>query len=176
MRTGSLASPLFRPSPSPPRLSLLRFRAPALLDAAPQIAEDAVSSSSETCSSADSTPLHVPSSASMLQPVARHGKLRRAGRERGSPEGVFSGRESKEGRHGPTNSRGSGEHPNVDGDPEKTAKTRGSRKGLRGIQGRPSTVSHPCFTTAFQRRRALIQALSAHPKLADASLNTLVGA
>ena len=140
MRTGSLASPLFRPSPSPPRLSLLRFRAPALLDAAPQIAEDAVSSSSETCSSADSTPLHVPSSASMLQPVARHGKLRRAGRERGSPEGVFSGRESKKGGQGPTNSRGSGEHPNVDGDPEKTAKKRGSRKGLRGIQGRPSTL------------------------------------
>jgi hypothetical protein len=64
------------------------------------------------------------------------------GKRRGSREDVFSGRGSKEGRQGPTNSRGSGEHPNVDGDPEKTPKTRGSRKGLRGIQGRPSTLGN----------------------------------
>ena len=63
------------------------------------------------------------------------------GKRRGSREDVFSGRGSKEGRQGPTNSRGSGEDPNVDGDPEKTPKKRGSRKGLRGIQGRPSTMA-----------------------------------
>ena len=72
------------------------------------------------------------------------------GKRRGSREDVFSGRGSKEGRQGPTNSRGSGEDPNVHGDPEKTPKKRGSRKGLRGIQRRPST----CRTGARQTGRA----------------------
>ena len=59
---------------------------------------------------------------------------------RGSREDVFSGRGSQEGRQGPTNSRGSGEDPNVDGDPEKTPKKWGPREDCRGTQDRHSKV------------------------------------